>query len=388
MDPFVVAVFVLAGIAISAATFGATPTAHSELMNWALPRKWNSLVRQLGLAPGEISSEVLVARGIYSGAQIRLERHLALPAYYCVVVENLTNTIRIEDETWTSGKDLSVGDPVFDRRVHVRSSIGIRAVGFLDRETRSRIRSATFRLAGGEAILTRTEVFPSNMANLRQAIKEAIVTAEPFRMEETSPAFVHALEKIAKQDPCPGVQISALRALHQSPGRCSDDVMAAALRSEDPLVAAEAVILFGTPHELVAVCGDRRVWPRLAEGPVGLQIRVIAALEAAATGTQALVFFLKGPYPTVAIQAAKALERIGTTDEIEELRSISKALMANADLNQAAHNAAAAIESRAVANRGQLSLIEGAAGELSLSETTGTLALSGQDHSKTKGHKS
>jgi hypothetical protein len=358
------------------------------------------------------------------GTRIDIDGHGYIPASIELSGWGLDSTVgkALGDEA------LEIGDPAFDRAVHVRGP-DFMLLPLLDDETRSTLRTVV--AAGGRTVngTIRIEVNTwSNAGRIASALAMALHAARRLRPPEDP---VERLVKIADTDPCPTVRVRCLDLLRRDYAQderariafrlalrstdaetrlvgaigLADDGQAALIdiasdaSTEEPL-AVRAIAALGArlaPERTAsildnAIQGQRFAVAlaaiqalRLVGGPLAVSrlaslltadatdLAVTAATALASIGDPSaeapLIAALGSTSNELRLAAAQALGHVGTAVSVAPLHAAADGHLLDLGLRSAAQHAIAAIQARARgASPGQMSLAEGESGQVSLAD--------------------
>ncbi|PKN53998.1 MAG: hypothetical protein CVU56_28845 [Deltaproteobacteria bacterium HGW-Deltaproteobacteria-14] len=285
------------------------------------------------------------------------------------------------------GDDIEVGDHDFDAALTLRGAEPATVVAHLDAATRQALRSAieVHRAELDAGTLKLVVVGRAKLPVLEGLIDAGLDVARAARA--TSGSVAERLERIAFDDPVPGVQRRAFELLMSRVNRggaeriarraleTGDPAMAVlaaeVLRDEAAVAALHAVVASSrAPNgalaralELLAELGRPPAEPAvqplteaLDEAVRASAARCLGAIGGAAA--QARLVELLGDEPTIGVAAADALGRCGDLATVEPLLARTKGVFGSSELKRAAGAAIKAIQARGAGSAGQLSLVE------------------------------
>ncbi len=263
-----------------------------------------------------------------------------------------------------AGRDLQIGDPMFDQRVLIRGE-ELETLALLDSPTRHKVKEL---LASGGWVADRV-IRWEKLGHLRN---EREITGQVQELLAVSGALAgdgrSVEERIARNalhDPEPGVRLRNLEALlAQRRGlpvtlglarRCLED--------PDPAIALTAALFLGDE-------ALERIEALMAAPSLPPMLRIRALERLGQRGEPALLELLAQGSTPVKRAAARALGASGGLGAVEHLLPYTEGLLTDAALKTAAREAVAAIQARCGGGeRGAISLSEAdASGALSLAQ--------------------
>lgn len=271
-------------------------------------------------------------------------------------------------ELWQAvagGEDHRTGDAAFDAAVQVGGHRPALAAA-LDAPTRQAVLDLV-RLGGtvssGKVSFEerKHEVDPER---IRLLFAQLAAVATALAAQPTTDRLVRNV----REDPEPGVRRAALMALVETDRARGRELAATLLDDPSPDLRFVAAAAVGDRDRVRSAPPEVKV-AAAAENPES----VARLLEGA--GDEAGLLALLSGGARVRVAACHALARSGTVHAVEPLLPLSRALLGDGDVRQAATAAIAAIQGRLGAvERGTLALADGA-GELSVSEEAGAVSL-------------
>lgn len=274
-------------------------------------------------------------------------------------------------ETWrvlTGGQDYRVGDPAFDDAITVTGAPRSLSA-MLDERARTEVLALLLRRSAqvSDGVVSyETRGHLDEAADVAARLDALAQVAAQLARIPSALVDAQLVDNMTK-DPCPGVRLRCLQLLADAPDAAG--IAQAALSDPDPVVRLQAALLLGE-SAIIAAAEPAHVLALAAQDPA----QVVNALVAG-DDEPALIRLLSGPV-LVRILAARGLTRIGTVHAIAPLRPLTQGLLVDGEVVAAALAAIEAIQARlGDVGPGQLSMVEGESGAVSVAPEAGTVSV-------------